>query len=110
MNMKVMRSFSRFGILCFANSELEYLHSCMYDTRESAQEMIDSMPDFYRSKGDNTEAESWEKGNHIIFPITISLPARNCDVGTLTEQQQRGHDYCEKKCNTQTRHVAMAVR
>lgn len=74
MNCNAMKSFSRFGILCFADSESEYLHSCIYDSVESAQKLIDSMPDFYRSKGDETGAESWEKGNHIIFPITIEFP------------------------------------
>ncbi len=30
----------------------------------------------------------------------LAAPARNCDVGTLTEQQQRFHDYCEKMQHT----------
>lgn len=30
----------------------------------------------------------------------LSMPVRNCDVGTLTEQQQRFHDYCEKMQHT----------
>ena len=30
----------------------------------------------------------------------LAAPARNCDVGTLTEQQQRFHDYCEKMQRT----------
>ena len=30
----------------------------------------------------------------------LSAPARNCDVGTLTEQQQRFHDFCEKMQHT----------
>ena len=30
----------------------------------------------------------------------LSAPARNCDVGTLTEQQQMFHDFCEKMQHT----------
>ena len=30
----------------------------------------------------------------------LSEPPRNCEVGTLTEQQQRFHDFCEKMQHT----------
>ena len=30
----------------------------------------------------------------------LAAPPRNCDVGTLTEQQQRFHDFCEKMQHT----------
>lgn len=40
--------------------------------------------------------------NDIISEVqsAIATPPRNCDVGTLTEQQQRFHDFCEKMQHT----------
>ena len=35
-----------------------------------------------------------------IVRAALAKPPRNCDVGTLTEQQQRFRDFCEKMQHT----------
>ena len=65
--------------------------------------LISVRSDLWDMMGTTSEALKDKIAMNICATIRAALakPPRNCDVGTLTEQQQRFHNFCEKMQHTE---------
>ena len=56
------------------NSGSPYLGSCLFDSHEEAERFVDTMPEFYRERKEETEAVAWENEKHVIVSVDIENP------------------------------------
>lgn len=51
-----------------------YMSETIFSTRKDAEDLIASMPAYFRSQGKVRDANDWEKSEHVIVEANVKVP------------------------------------